>query len=290
MDDVMTPKQPNPFLSTAVGRRSLLGLVAGVGTAALAACGSSGGASSTPTTTASTAPVDTASGATTSALAGTDEVSGDGACSTVIPEETTGPFPGDGSNGQNVLHQEGVVRQDIRSSFGSSTTPASGIPLGIRLVLRDAAGCAALANAAVYAWHCDQDGRYSMYSNGVEAENYLRGVQPADASGNVNFQTVFPGAYSGRWPHVHFEVYSSVADATGGGRPIATSQVALPPEICSAVYETPGYESSRSNFAGMSINGDMVFGDDGGVHQIGTMSGSIDNGLTVTLTVPVLVS
>ena len=36
----------------------------------------------------------------------------------VIPEETAGPFPGDGSNGPDVLAQSGVVRQDIRSSFG----------------------------------------------------------------------------------------------------------------------------------------------------------------------------
>ena len=47
----------------------------------------------------------------------------------VIPEETAGPFPGDGSNGPNVLSEDGVVRSDIRSSFGSSTTVAAGIPL-----------------------------------------------------------------------------------------------------------------------------------------------------------------
>jgi len=272
MDDLTHHEQPHPLLATALRRRSLLGLVAGVGTAALAACGSKDGAASTAATT----------GASDSTAPDTAET-----CSTAIPEETAGPFPGDGSNGKNVLNQDGVVRRDIRSSIGSSTRQALGVPLDIRLVLLDVANCAPLANAAVYAWHCDQDGRYSMYSSGVEGENYLRGVQPSDASGKVNFLSVFPGAYSGRWPHVHFEVYSSVADATGGGQPIATSQIAFPPDICNDVYATAGYEASRSNFAGMSLTGDMVFGDDGGIHQVGTMSGTIEAGLTVTLTVPV---
>jgi hypothetical protein len=39
-----------------------------------------------------------------------------------IPDETAGPFPGDGSNGPDVLGESGIVRDDIRSSFG----PASG--------------------------------------------------------------------------------------------------------------------------------------------------------------------
>ena len=51
-----------------------------------------------------------------------------GASCALIPEETAGPFPGDGSNGPDVLSQSGVVRSDIRSSFGSSTTVADGDP------------------------------------------------------------------------------------------------------------------------------------------------------------------
>ena len=30
-----------------------------------------------------------------------------------IPEETSGPYPGDGSNGANVLTESGIVRRDI---------------------------------------------------------------------------------------------------------------------------------------------------------------------------------
>ena len=96
---------------------------------------------------------------------------------TTIPEETAGPYPGDGTNGPDVLNQSGVVRADIRSSFGSSTTVASGVPLTIRLAILDLAkSCAPIDGAAVYLWHCDQAGRYSLYSQGATNENYLRGV------------------------------------------------------------------------------------------------------------------
>ena len=42
-----------------------------------------------------------------------------------------------------------------------------------------------------------------------------------------------------------------------------------------------------TNLSQVSLQSDMVFGDDGGVRQLGTMDGSVADGLTVTLTVPV---
>jgi hypothetical protein len=68
----------------------------------------------------------------------------------VIEEETAGPYPGDGSNGPDVLAQSGVVRRDIRGGFGSATGVAEGIPLTIRFLLQDAANdCLPLAGGAV---------------------------------------------------------------------------------------------------------------------------------------------
>ncbi len=206
----------------------------------------------------------------------------------VIPEETAGPYPGDGSNGPDILAQSGVVRSDIRSSFGTSTTVAEGVPLTIKLRIQDAANdCAPLAGAAVYLWHCDQAGRYSMYSSGVTSENYLRGVQSADAAGVVTFSSIFPGCYSGRWPHVHFEVYPSLDAATDQANKIATSQIALPKDSCDKVYASDGYGDSVANLAGVSLATDNVFGNDGGAHQLGTISGTVATGLTVELAVPV---
>ena len=34
------------------------------------------------------------------------------------------------------------------------------------------------------------------------------------ASGSVTFTSIFPAAYSGRWPHVHFEVHPDTASIT----------------------------------------------------------------------------
>src|SRR5258707_328357 len=84
----------------------------------------------------------------------------------VIPSETGGPYPGDGTNGPNVLTQSGIVRSDIRASFGSAgTTIATGVPLTVTFqVVNTNASCAGLGGYAVYIWHCDAQGRYSMYS------------------------------------------------------------------------------------------------------------------------------
>ncbi len=187
-----------------------------------------------------------------------------------------------------MLAESGVVRSDIRSSFGSSSTVAEGVPATVNLTLLDTtSGCSPLAGAAVYLWHCDREGRYSMYSEGVEGENYLRGVQESDADGVVTFQTIFPAAYSGRWPHIHFEVYESLDAATSGGTLNATSQVALPEDTCAAVYATEGYEQSVENLAQTSLATDNVFSDDGGVSQLATVTGDATSGYTIDLSVSV---
>ena len=226
---------------------------------------------------------DGATGSASAAVAATDAT---GASCALVPEETAGPFPGDGSNGPNILAESGVVRSDIRSSFGSSTTVAEGVPLTIQLTVQDAE-CAPLAGAAVYLWHCDRDGNYSMYSEAAAEENYLRGVQEADDAGLVTFSSIFPACYQGRWPHIHFEVYPSLELATDEQNKIATSQIALPQDACETVYATAGYEQSVRTLDQVSLEGDNVFGDDGGARQLGTVTGDAADGFTVALTVAV---
>jgi protocatechuate 3,4-dioxygenase beta subunit len=205
-----------------------------------------------------------------------------------IPDETAGPYPGDGSNGPDVLTGSGVVRSDITGSFGTATGRALGVPMTLTLSLKDLANAgAAYTGVAVYVWHCDRAGAYSLYSAGLTGENYLRGVQLADDAGEVTFTSIFPACYSGRWPHVHFEVYpdqASIADAT---KAIATSQVALPKEICDEVYQQTGYEASVTNLAQVSLDDDNVFGDDSGALQLATVTGTPMSGLVVTLEVGV---
>jgi protocatechuate 3,4-dioxygenase beta subunit len=253
-------------LATLFSRRRMLGVLGlGAATVGLAACGSASSSGS-------------AAGATTAESTSSGE----------IPDETAGPYPGDGSNGPNVLEQSGIVRSDIRSSFGDASGTAEGVPMTLQLTLTDLAGGGVpFEGVAVYVWHCDRAGGYSLYSNGITGENYLRGVQIADAAGTVTFTSIFPACYSGRWPHIHFEVYPDQASITDASKAIATSQVALPQDACAAVYATDGYEASVSNLAQVSLAGDNVFGDDDGASQLGTVTGSVSSGYAVSLAVGV---
>ena len=152
-------------------RRGMLKLVAGVGLAGaglitLGACGSEAttGEASSPSGSrpAGGQPEGGPGGGAPESTQTSDTANGE------LPEETGGPYPGDGSNGANVLNQSGIVRSDITSSFGSSTTKAEGVPLDITMTINDYANNKApLAGGAVYVWHCDREGRYSLYSQGV---------------------------------------------------------------------------------------------------------------------------
>ena len=256
-------------VGTLLSRRRLLGLLGiGAATVGLAACGAGSSTS-------------TSSGTSSSSSSG-------GAASGEIPDETAGPYPGDGSNGPDVLEQSGIVRSDIRSSFGDASGTADGVPMTLELTITDLAnGGVPFEGVAVYVWHCNREGGYSLYSQGITDQNYLRGVQVADADGRVTFTSVFPACYSGRWPHIHFEVYPDESGITDSTNAIATSQVALPQDACETVYGTSGYEASVSNLSQVSLDGDNVFGDDGGVSQLGAVTGSVDSGYTVSLAVAV---
>lgn len=266
-------------IRTLINRRRALGIFGGIAaTTLLAACAP---ASNSSTATASpSASADTTTPEPTATATADEPI-------TEVPDETAGPYPGDGSNGVNVLDDSGIVRSDIRSSFGSSTTTAEGIPLEIVLTVRDATTGAAMVGAGVYLWHCDRDGNYSLYSQAVTNENYLRGVQETDDTGTVRFTSIYPACYSGRWPHIHFEVYEDVATAVATGPIVKTSQIALPDETNAKVYATTGYEQSVRNASQVSLTSDNVFGEDGGILQIATMSGSVDAGYTAALSIGV---
>jgi protocatechuate 3,4-dioxygenase beta subunit len=211
-------------------------------------------------------------------------------CVSEIPQETAGPYPADGSTASsqtlNVLTRSGIVRSDIRTSLSTGNI-AAGVPFTIKLTLVDSnSNCAPLAGYAIYLWHCNRDGKYSLYSSGITSEDYLRGVQATDSSGTVSFTSIFPACYSGRWPHVHFEIYPSLAQATGSGNLVHTSQLALPKDVCDIVYATTGYSASVTNLSQTSLATDNVFSD-GSSQQVATVTGSVANGYTAQLTVGV---
>ena len=179
------------------------------------------------------------------------------------------------------------MRSDITSSFGDASGVAEGVPATVELTLLDVAeGGSPLAGAAVYLWHCDNAGRYSLYDQEISGENYLRGVQESDANGKLTFKTIFPAAYMGRWPHIHFEVYESLDAATAGGTKLRTSQLAIPQDVCEQVYATPATSRASTNLSQTSLDTDMVFSD-GYKSQLATTSGSVDAGYTLELNVGV---
>jgi protocatechuate 3,4-dioxygenase beta subunit len=182
---------------------------------------------------------------------------------------------------------DGIVRKDIRSSFGGASGTAEGVPLEFSLVVKDLNG-AAVTGAAVYAWHCDREGNYSLYSSGVTDQNYLRGIQETDDSGTVTFTSIFPACYSGRWPHIHFEVYGALENATSGDGPIVkTSQIALPEDVAEAVYATDGYSRSVTNLSQVTLASDNVFGNDSAATELATVTGGVADGYRATLTIAI---
>lgn len=269
-------------------RRRALSLLGGAGLAALlTGCGGGGSDSSGSTSTTTTTTTGSTGGTTGGTTAG-------GSC-VDYATETNGPYPADGTNTSsgstsNVLTSSGVIRSDIRSSFISSTTQATGVPLTLTITLQNSTGCTPLSGHAIYIWHCDAAGKYSLYD--LPTESYLRGVQISDSNGQVTFTTIVPGCYMGRYPHIHFEVFTSQAAATSGtGRTAALiSQFAVPGSVCATVYAAGGYGNSTAALSAVSLASDNVFGDNTAAQiaaQTLTMSGSVSAGYTATVTVGV---
>ena len=211
-----------------------------------------------------------------------------------LPWETAGPYPADGTNtrdGQvvNALTEEGVIRQDLRTSFGTLTPVADGVQLDVELTLLDANGCTPLPGYAIYLWHCDTVGRYSLYD--TPEANYLRGVGIADAEGKVKFTTIVPGCYDGRWPHMHFEVFESAEAAVSVQATVLTAQIAMPEADCAAVYAADSrYSNGTQNLGRISIASDNVFRDNTDAEieqQTMVLSGDPASGYAGTVVIPI---
>jgi len=257
----------------------------GAGTLALVGCGGGGDNDSSTASSGSSS----SGGSSFSGSTGTTSTS----CS-VIPEETQGPYPGDGSNTANgsianALALSGIVRSDIRTSIGSASGVATGVPLQVIIELVNTnAACVDLSGYAIYLWHCDALGRYSMYSSGVTAENYLRGVQATGTDGTATFTTIYPGCYAGRVPHIHFEIYRSTTTATNFNNKLKTSQLCFPTDVSAAVYAGSGYSGSAANNAAVSFSSDGIFSD-GYSTQLTTVTGSTSAGYVARLKVGISV-
>lgn len=272
------------LIAKATNRRQMLRVLAGASLIPIIGC--SGSSSTDGAKGAAGSGTGGSAGSGSGGFAGGSAGSAPTTCEE-IPAETGGPYPGDGTNGVNALTESGIVRSDITSSFGSLSGTAAGVALDIELTLVNVnASCAPLAGYAIYVWHCDPDGEYSLYT--AADQNYLRGVQETDANGKVTFQSIFPGAYLGRWPHIHFEMFSSLAGATSASGKVATSQLALPEEACNLAYAVAGYEQSVANMPQTTLSSDNVFSD-GVSPQMATVTGSAEAGFVAKLSIGIAV-
>jgi protocatechuate 3,4-dioxygenase beta subunit len=164
----------------------------------------------------------------------------------VRPEETEGPF----------FVDEKLNRSDIRSDPSGAAT-REGMPLRLVMTVSAVSGsaCAGLGGAQVDVWHCDARGIYSdVAANGSRGQKFLRGYQVADSTGRVEFQTIYPGWYSGRSIHIHFKVRS----ASGASKAYeVTSQIFFDENVSDRVMSQAPY-NNRGN-RDTRNQADMVF-------------------------------
>jgi protocatechuate 3,4-dioxygenase beta subunit len=133
------------------------------------------------------------------------------------PEMTEGPYYLD----------ENLMRRDI-------TEGKPGIPLQLRLTVEDEQTCKPIAKATVEVWHADASGEYSGFDNAATKTTYLRGGQRTNAKGLAVIDTIYPGWYQGRTPHIHLKVHV-------GGDVVHTGQLFFKTATSAAVYRTSAY-------------------------------------------------
>jgi protocatechuate 3,4-dioxygenase beta subunit len=137
------------------------------------------------------------------------------------PEVTEGPY----------WIENSLTGRDI-------TAGQKGLGLRLAITVVNARSCAVIRGADVEIWHANALGEYS----GVEgnAGRYLRGRQRTNASGVATFDTIYPGWYRGRTPHIHVKVHV-------GGDSIHTGQIFFVDSTSARVYRTSRYRSHGSS-------------------------------------------
>ena len=222
-----------------VGRREAMAVMGAAGAAVALGCGDSPASPSSTTTTT------------------TPATSTNAACA-VTPTETIGPYPS----------LTDLFRSDVREG-------KQGTQLNLTIkVVNVASGCSPVANANVEIWHVDATGNYSQYGTQT-TQTYLRGIQTTEASGEVNFVTIYPGWYQGRATHIHVEV-------TINGVSRKVTQMAFPETINNAVHASGVYSSRGAN--PMSNAADGIFADSLS-SEIVTPTGSPTTGYSVAFQV-----
>jgi protocatechuate 3,4-dioxygenase beta subunit len=152
----------------------------------------------------------------------------------LTPEVTSGPY----------YIANHLIRRVI-------TEGQPGLPLALHLKVQHATTCKPISGANVEIWHANALGVYSGYGSGsspgggggggghatpTNKLTFLRGHQISDAAGQVIFDTIYPGWYRGRAPHIHLKVHV-------GSSVVHTGQLFFADPTSGAVYRTAHYKS-----------------------------------------------
>jgi protocatechuate 3,4-dioxygenase beta subunit len=92
------------------------------------------------------------------------------------------------------------TRPDMLGPFYKPDAPErarTGSGIVVSGAVRSTRGCAPLPGARVEWWSADERGEY---------RDALRATQHADAQGRFSYETVSPGRYPGRPPHLHIKI------------------------------------------------------------------------------------
>jgi protocatechuate 3,4-dioxygenase beta subunit len=170
----------------------------------------------------------------------------------LTPEAVEGPFYFDPK----------LLRTDI-------TEGKPGAKLKLALQVVEAGNCAALEGARIDVWHSDAVGVYSGYARqetgSTEGQTFLRGTQRADADGKVGFDTIYPGWYPGRTPHIHFKVFLNEAE-------MVTGQLYFPDSLTERIYATTSPYRARKGERDVFNANDSIFQRQGGPDTLATVT------------------
>ena len=164
------------------------------------------------------------------------------------------------SNSTCVLNPEGetgpyyVKGEYIRSDLRDSQT---GVDIVIDGQFLDVETCEPITNLWWDIWNCNATGIYSGLiatgnGNTDDTSNlnktFLRGIQETDSDGVIQFQTVFPGHYSGRTTHHHMVAHLNATVLTNntltGGTVAHVGQAFWDQDLIYAVEATYPYNTN----------------------------------------------
>jgi protocatechuate 3,4-dioxygenase beta subunit len=188
----------------------------------------------------------------------------------LAPEQEEGPYYLAGEQ----------IRRDV-------TDGQAGIPLKLRILLVNGAGCAPLANAAVDIWHANAGGDYSGFGNAASNKSFLRGTQLSDTGGAVEFTTIYPGWYPGRAVHIHVRVHVGGAAGTTytGGHVAHTGQLFFPDDLTTQVHQLQPYAGHKGSRT-MNSQDQVYNGEQGSTFVLNLsplQSGAMAGGFSATV-------